>query len=123
MKEQIKCYCGHTITCDCIQKEEPKKKHIVMLVGDGVPKQETLEEAAERLQKDKYGIFISKDADVKGQLVIDTAKASFLSGINEGAEWQAKRMYSEEDMTNYALYILHNNVITPKEWFNKVKKK
>jgi len=61
-------------------------------------KQETLEEAAERLQKDKYGIFISKDADVKGQLVIDTAKAAFLSGMKEGAKWQAERMYSEEDL-------------------------
>ena len=60
--------------------------------------QETLEEAAERLQKDKYGIFISKDADVKGQLVIDTAKTAFLSGIKEGAQWQQERMYTEEDM-------------------------
>ena len=55
-------------------------------------KKETLEEAAERLQKDKYGIFISKDADVKGQLVIDTAKAAFLSGMNEGAKWQQEQM-------------------------------
>jgi hypothetical protein len=61
-------------------------------------KKEKIEEAAERLQKDKYGIFISKDADVKGQLVIDTAKAAFLSGMKEGAKWQAERMYSEEDM-------------------------
>jgi len=30
---------------------------------------ETLEEVGERLQKDKYGIFISKDADVKGQVL------------------------------------------------------
>jgi hypothetical protein len=59
-------------------------------------KQETIEETAEKLQKDKYGIFISKDADVKGQLVIDTARAAFLSGMKEGAKWQAKRMYSEE---------------------------
>lgn len=22
MKEQIKCYCGHTITCDCIREVE-----------------------------------------------------------------------------------------------------
>jgi hypothetical protein len=59
----------------------------------------TLEEAAERLQKDKYGIFISKDADVKGQFVIDTAKAAFLSGMIEGAKWhQDKNKYSEEDM-------------------------
>ena len=62
------------------------------------PLQETIEEAAERLQKDKYGIFISKDADVKGQLVIDTAKAAFLSGMIEGANYQAERMYSEEDI-------------------------
>jgi hypothetical protein len=67
-------------------------------------KKETLEEAGERLQKDKYGIFISKDAEVKGQLVIDTAKAAFLSGMNEGAKWQAERMYSEEDMKEAISY-------------------
>lgn len=55
-------------------------------------KQETLEEAAKRLRKDKYGIFISKDANVKGQLVIDTANAAFLSGMNEGAKWQQEDM-------------------------------
>jgi hypothetical protein len=60
-------------------------------------KQETFEEVAERLQKDKYGIFISKDADVKGQLVIDTAKAAFKSGMIEGAKWQQERSYSEEE--------------------------
>ena len=58
-------------------------------------KQETLEETAEKLQKDKYGIFISKDADVKGQLVIDTAKAAFLSGMIEGAKWQQEISYIE----------------------------
>jgi len=36
---------------------------------------------------------------------------------------QEKEKYSEEDMTNYALYILHNNVITPKEWFEQFKNK
>jgi len=60
-------------------------------------KQETLEEAAERLQKDKYGIFISKDADVKGQFVIDTARAAFLSGMNEGAKWLQEKIYAEAD--------------------------
>ena len=55
-------------------------------------KKETLEEAAERLQKDKYGIFISKNADVKGQLVIDTAKAAFLSGMIEGTKWYREQL-------------------------------
>jgi hypothetical protein len=61
-------------------------------------KKETLEEAAERLQKDKYGIFISKNADVKGQLVINTARAAFLSGMIEGAKWQEERSYSAEEV-------------------------
>jgi len=92
---------------------------------------ETLEEAAKRLQKDKYGIFISKDADVKGQLVIDTAKAAFLSGMKEGAKWQAERMYSEEDMRDYAIfYYKYQGKATKywgkdlfKEWFEQFKKK
>ena len=70
---------------------------------------ETLEEVAERLQKDKYGIFISKDIDVKGQLVIDTAKAAFKSGMIEGAKWQAERMYSEEDMKQFAEWLIKVN--------------
>ena len=96
-------------------------------------KKETLEEAAKRLQKDKYGIFISKDADVKGQLVIDTAKAAFLSGMKEGANWQAERMYSEEDMIEFAIWVYleigssKNKERTNKElfneWFEKFKKK
>lgn len=71
-------------------------------------KQETLEEAAKRLRKDKYGIFISKDANVKGQLVIDTANAAFLSGMNEGAKWQQGRMYNEEDIIEFAEWINKN---------------
>ena len=96
-------------------------------------KKESLEEAAERLQKDKYGIFISKDADVKGQLVIDTAKAAFLSGMKEGANWQAERMYSEEDMIEFAKWVFlevgsntgkdRTNKELFNEWFKQNKKK
>ena len=96
-------------------------------------KKESLEEAAERLQKDKYGIFISKDADVKGQLVIDTAKAAFLSGMKEGANWQAERMYSEEDMIEFAKWVFlevgsntgkdRTNKELFDEWFEQFKKK
>jgi hypothetical protein len=78
------------IDCQCLGYK--------IIIPQEEPKQKTLEEAAERLHKDKYGIFISKDIDVKGQLVIDTAKAAFLSGMNEGAKWQQERMYSEEDV-------------------------
>jgi hypothetical protein len=89
---------------------------------------ETLEEAAKRLQKDKYGIFISKDADVKGQLVIDTANAAFLSGMTEGSKWQKeqdKKLYSEEEVIQ--LLIKFNQEIQEVEnvrgWFEQIKKK
>ena len=75
------------------------------------PKQETLEEAAEI-------ILLGEDLDLS-----DYDKRYILKAMVNIAKWQAERMYSEEDMTNYALYILHNNVITPKEWFEQFKKK
>lgn len=31
-------------------------------------------------------------------------------------------MYTDSDMTGYALYILHNDVITPQEWIERFKK-
>ena len=75
---------------DALKKEERIFNSTMMF------KQETLEEVAKRLQKDKYGIFISKDADVKGHLVIDTANAAFLSGMNEGAKWQQEQIGKSE---------------------------
>ena len=86
-------------------------------------KKETLEKAAERLQKDKYGIFIFKDADVKGQLVIDTAKAAFKLGMIEGAKWQQERMYSEEDMEKAFQNGLNRSFDSDFDrWFEQFKK-
>jgi hypothetical protein len=36
---------------------------------------------------------------------------------------QDKNKYSDSDMTNYALYILHNDVITLRQWFEQFKNK
>jgi hypothetical protein len=58
-------------------------------------KTETIEEAIERMRKDMYGVFISKDADVKGQLVIDTANAAFSSGVKEGIKLAQKSLFKE----------------------------
>ena len=57
---------------------------------DYTPKQETLEQAAERLLKDN--------------LVTPYEKPSFKNGFIEGAKWQAERMYSEEDMISFAKF-------------------
>ena len=128
--------------CPAKPKEEPKQElpklgtkefnDLASAYFGGKPKQETLEEAGERLQKDKYGIFISKDADVKGQLVIDTGKAAFSSGMNEGAKWQQERMYSE--VIEFAEWIRNNPYVwkypdklsdtrTTEELFEQFKKK
>ena len=68
------------------------------------PKQETLEEIALRLYPEEW--------DWKEREI-----------FIEGAKWMQERMYNEEDMTEYAIYIVFNNLITPKQWFEQFKKK
>ena len=65
-----------------------------------------LEEAAENYSK----TFIEDDG---------TIEVDFIAG----AKWQQERMYSEEDMTEYAIYIVFNNLITPKQWLEQFKNK
>ena len=82
-----------------IPKEEPKQeisneakeraKNYMRLKGSLEPKQETLEEAALRL----YPKF-SHDPYNPLEDVLEDEREIFI----EGAEWQAERMYSEEDM-------------------------
>jgi hypothetical protein len=70
-KQETKCYCGHTTYCDCGPLEEPK--------------QETLEEAAER-----YGqrLFFNNEVDAK---------------------WQAERRYSEDEVRALIIKALTHN--------------
>ncbi len=92
--KQIKCYCGHTITCDC------------------EPKQETLEEAAEKYASISFN------------------KQDLYDGFIAGAKWQAERMYSEEDMAEAFIACWKANVpdgieckVSFNEWFEQFKKK
>jgi hypothetical protein len=81
--KQIKCYCGHTITCDCGPLEEPK--------------QETLEEAAEMYADKQSDASMRKDPleySKSGEELWDEAKTDFIAG----AKWQQERMYSEEEV-------------------------
>jgi len=73
--KKIKCYCGHTITCDCSPLEEPK--------------QETLEEAAENYAKQ---FDYAEDSSPQIDFI-------------EGAKWQAERRYNEEDMISFAEFV------------------
>jgi hypothetical protein len=105
--KQIKCYCGHTDYCDCGPLEEPKQEtleeakfvtvkiesatgedlgkvsYIPLPNVDYVPKEETLEEAAER--------YTINETDSTIKLI---SKYSF----KDGAKWQQERMYSEEEV-------------------------
>ena len=75
------------------------------------PKQETLEEVAERFYGEEE---IVNDYDISGYL-----QSAFLTG----AKWQTERMYNEEDMIEYANFTSKYSIISPKEWFEQFKKK
>ena len=74
-------------------------------------KQETLEEAAEDYAKQFSDEYSSSEID-------------FIAG----AKWQAERMYSEEDMQEYAEFCIRCDreglpCIVVKDWFEQSKKK
>ena len=104
--KQIKCYCGHTIMCDCSPLDENKQQTL----------EETLEEAAHKMLMD-YGI-MSVGESIN---VLNVKKLMVLF-----AKWQQERSYSEEDMEDYAeykQYQLSGKNKSPKEWFEQFKNK
>jgi hypothetical protein len=125
--KQIKCYCGHTITCDCepLQKtlEEPteeakqRAENYMRLKGALEPKQETHEEAAERLYPIRLMYFPMKAVDLN-----EEPRNIF----NNGAKFQAERMYSEEDLLSAfeaGMMFIGEDKGSFREWFEQFKKK
>jgi hypothetical protein len=102
------------------KKEEPKQEMPIINGSYGciieTNKQETLEESAERYAESKSSNFSFRNTHIRD--------------FKEGAKWQAKRMYSEEEVYNL-LYNLACEVVqdydhTPKKldkWFEQFKKK
>jgi len=101
--KQIKCYCGHTSYCDCSPLEEPK--------------QETLEEAAERYSQELL------DAKAIQFHEKSWIKAMFIWV----AKWQQERMYSDEEvliiLEEFKRYLSFGDEIAQAEWFEQFKKK
>jgi hypothetical protein len=127
--KQIKCYCGHTTYCDCGPQEEractqdvvdsamkavSKDVRLPKIVRDGlVTKQETL-----------------KKASLQYRLSTNNKMGIEQVAFESGAKWQAKRMYSEEDMAESFMACWKANVsdgieckLSFKEWFEQFKKK
>lgn len=104
--KQIKCYCGHTITCDC------------------GPLEETLEEAAEKYAENgDWEMLVEDNSFIRNE------------SFKAGAKWQAERMYSEEEVfelllkhqSDYRSAVRNTSPLDwsfdIKEWFNQFKKK
>jgi hypothetical protein len=70
----------------------PMKTKYIIIIPQEEPKQETLEEAAQRLYP------ISKEGSMWMPSADDCNKANKQEGFIAGAKWQAERMYSEEEV-------------------------
>jgi hypothetical protein len=103
-------------------KEEPKQtdengKPITYWGGLAEPKQETLEEAAERYAESKSSNFSFRNTHIRD--------------FKEGAKWQSERMYREEETLNLWNwlndgFIIRKSLPTKEEllgWFEQFKNK
>jgi hypothetical protein len=92
-----------------------------LIIPQEEPKQETLEEAAERFYP------LSKGGSMWMPSADDCNKANKQEGFIEGAKWQAERMYSEEEVQLIASKLLtdlkNGNAGNSVEWFEQFKKK
>lgn len=106
MNKKIKCYCGHTTTCDCIPENEIEE--------------ETLEEAAERTEFKRYG---------ENLTTYTHERPAYNLGFKKGAKWQQERSYSEEEVKEifYAGFDYaedkSGNIPNFKQYFEQFKKK
>ena len=103
--KQIKCYCGHTTTCDCSPIDEPK--------------QETLEEAAEN-----YGNSIGNK---NGTAQFDFIRGAKWQQERMYSEEEVRNLFRnyQYDSAQFAA-IMEGDTDgkpTPTGWFEKFKKK
>ena len=84
----------------------PHKIHYKIIIPKEEPKQETLEEAAERISKEHY-----VDQSDYWAIGVDSFK--------RGAKWQSERMYSKEEVEQIITQLMSTS---PKKWFEQLKK-
>ena len=123
---------GHDCGCfERIQKEEPKQLtdlEIAMKLEEIERedfKQETLEEEAEKYSREVWGVYYD---DVHPDIAITQTQGEIsVKDFSRGAKWQARRMYSEEEVLEIIRqYALEEHLITsskPDIWFKQYKKK
>jgi hypothetical protein len=108
--------CGHhPETCTCRDLDVKNE-----------PKQETLGEASKRYAEIHADVY-----EVKGELHFVNNVNKIEDAFENGAKWQAERMYSEEEVLDllprFAAYTLINadedSRLSLKDWFEQFKKK
>jgi len=129
MKQEIKCYCGHTTYCDCgpleVSDEAKQRAKNYMRLKDGYvePKDVILGYKTSldaQMLDSQYVDFSNPNADkitsnttstisVKQETLEEAAekyasisfnRQDLYDGFIVGAKWQAERMYSEEEVYN-----------------------
>lgn len=86
-----------------------------IIIPQEEPKQETLEEAAEKL-------YLSHENNELLYGHSEDLQLAYKAGILDGANWQAERMYSELEL-EVAFFEGRENNLTFIEWFEQFKKK
>ncbi len=90
-------------------------------------KQETLEEAAEKLSKDAYKKHSVKDDSLSLDQQIQRSGGfivGFKEGMKEGAKWQSERIPSIiEEYLETAFISKEQGYMNPQKWFEQFKKK
>ena len=107
-----------------IPQEESKQREIFLMNANTVidtrkPKQETLEEAAEKEFPLVDTQWCRTGAAEEENLQLLGARKSFI----KGAKWQAERMYSEEEIIAIITHFEDEKPLKLKEWFEQFKKK
>jgi hypothetical protein len=87
--------------------------------------QETLEEEVEKYSREVWGVYYD---DVHPDIAITQTQGEIsVKDFSRGAKWQAKRMYSEEEvyhiLCEHTAFLFMGGKSTLSEWFEKYKKK
>jgi len=120
----VNCELGSCLNCEwnhdmCPNVEECLKNKYMIIIPQEEPKQQTIEEAAERYYGyEKSEMFSCFELDCKQE------------GFEQGAKWQQERMYSEEEVVSFIHKFLKEHqpqlpylIGGINMWFGQYKKK
>ena len=112
--------CEEVLVTNLYGDFNPIKYEYKIIISKEEPKQETLEEAAEKFRSNNPGTMQGGN------------NTKILNAFKNGAKWQQERMYSEEDLMDFGAFIRIEDrkekrlfLIQDyfKVWFNQFKKK